>query len=506
MSSNPNRRRGQARAWPAPGAAIALALALSPPVWATPPHAGPPPAAGSAGAIPELRFEKFVLPNGLEVIFHEDHHVPQVVVDVWYKVGSKDEEPGRTGFAHLFEHVMFQGSKHVGEDKHFAYLQKAGVSNANGSTSEDRTNYFEVLPSNQLELALWLESDRMGFLLERSGLQETFDGQRDVVKNERRQRIENRPMGLVNRVTLEALYPPSHPYHHEVIGSMEDLSRASLEDVKAFFHRHYAPSNASLVLVGDFDPARARALIEQYFGAIPSGLPAPGGAPVAAGQPAATPAPVTPPAPAPRPAPPLSTLHAETRIALEAKVQQPQVFIDYPTPRSLSEGDHALDVTAQILAGGKASRLYKRLVYDLQIAQSVSAHQQSQLLQSVFEISATPIAGHTLDEIVRVIDEEVEALRAKPVEPGELERAKNQIEFDTFRSLEAPLAQAERLQTYNLQVGDPGYLARDIQMYRAVDAAAVQNAAAQYLRKDGRVVVTVTPNPDAPIMGRVKPQ
>jgi len=200
------------------------------------------------------------------------------------------------------------------------------------------------------------------------------------------------------------------------------------------------------------------------------------------------------------------TLRAENRIALEAKVQQPQVFIDYPTPRSLTDGDHALDVTAQILAGGKASRLYRRLVYELQIAQSVSAHQQSQLLQSVFEISATPIAGHTLDEIVRVIDEEMESLRTRRVEPGELERAKNQIEFDTFRSLEAPLAQAERLQTYNLLVGDPGYLARDIEMYRAVDAASIQTTAAQYLRKDGRVVVTVTPNPDAPIMGRVKSQ
>ena len=439
-------------------------------------------ASAPGGPVPELRYEKYVLPNGLEVILHEDHRVPQVVVDVWFKVGSKDEEPGRTGFAHLFEHVMFQGSKHVGEDKHFAYLQKAGVSNANGSTSEDRTNYFEVLPSNQLELALWLESDRMGFLLERNGLQETFDGQRDVVKNERRQRIENRPMGLVNRVTLEALYPPSHPYHHEVIGSMEDLSRASLDDVKAFFHRYYAPNDASLVLVGDFEPARAKALIEQYFGPIPAGPPVtrPSAAPVA--------------------------LRAETRVALEAKVQQPQVFIDYPTPRSLSEGDHALDLAAQILAGGKASRLYKRLVYDLQIAQSVTAQQQSQLLQSVFEISATPLAGHTLDEIVRVIDEEVDALRAKAAEPREIERAKNQIEFDTFRSLEAPLAQAERLQIYNLQVGDPGYLARDIEGYRTIDAAAIQAAAAQYLRKDGRVVVTVTPNPEAPIMGRLKAQ
>jgi zinc protease len=475
-----SRWRPRRRGWTGSGAALAvLGLAFS----SLGPsggfaHAAAP--ASSSAPEPELRFEKYVLPNGLEVVLHEDHRVPQVVVDVWFKVGSKDEEVGRTGFAHLFEHVMFQGSKHVGEDKHFAYLQKAGVSNANGSTSEDRTNYFEVLPANQLELALWLESDRMGFLLERDGLQETFDGQRDVVKNERRQRIENRPMGLVNRMTIEALFPDAHPYHHEVIGSMEDLSRASLDDVKSFFHRFYVPNNATLVLAGDFEPARAKALIEQYFGPIPPGPP------------------LT------RTLPATVALRAETRVALEAKVQQPQVFIDYPTPRSLSEGDHALDVVAQVLAGGKASRLYRLLVYDLQIAQNVTAAQQSQMLQSVFEISASPLGGHTLDEIVRVIDEEIEALRTKPVEPQELDRAKNQIEFDMFRSLEPPLAQAERLQAYNLQVGDPGYLARDLAAYRAIDAAAVQNAVGQYLRKDGRVVITVTPNPDAPIMGRIK--
>ena len=184
--------------------------------------------------VPQLPFEKYTLPSGLEVILHEDHRVPEVVVDVWYKVGSKDEVAGRTGFAHLFEHVMFQGTKHVGEDKHFEYLQKAGASNVNGSTSPDRTNYFEVVPSNQVELALWLESDRMGFLLDRPGFRETLDNQRDVVKNERRQRVENRPMGLMSRLILEALYPPQHPYHHEVIGSMEDLSVASVDDVKAF--------------------------------------------------------------------------------------------------------------------------------------------------------------------------------------------------------------------------------------------------------------------------------
>jgi zinc protease len=435
--------------------------------------------AASAPA-PELPFEKYTLPNGLEVILHEDHRVPQVVVDVWFKVGSKDEQLGRTGFAHLFEHVMFQGSKHVGEDKHFAYLQKAGVSNANGSTSEDRTNYFEVIPANQLELALWLESDRMGFLLDRAGLQQTFDGQRDVVKNERRQRVENRPMGIVNKVQIEALFPPNHPYHHEVIGSMQDLSVASLDDVRRFFNRWYVPNNATLVVAGDLDPTRAKALIEQYFAPIPSGPPVVRAAVVPA------------------------ALDREKRIALEAKVQQPQVFIDFITPRNFAPGDHDLDVVAQVLGVGKASRLYRRLVYDMKIAQTVTAAQQSQLLDSVFEITASPMPGHTLDEIVKVIDEELDKLRAGPVEPRELDRAKNQIEFDTFRNLEPLLARAERLQTYNYNQGDPGFLQRDLAAYRAIDAAAVKDAVTRYLRRDARVIITVVPNPDAPIMGRVK--
>jgi predicted Zn-dependent peptidase len=445
-----------------------------------------PKTATSAGAPTEparleLPFEKYTLSNGLEVILHEDHRVPQVAVDVWFKVGSKDEQPGRTGFAHLFEHVMFQGSKHVGEDKHFAYLQKAGVSNANGSTSEDRTNYFEVVPANQLELALWLESDRMGFLLDRPGLQETFDGQRDVVKNERRQRVENRPMGIVNKITIEALFPPTHPYHHEVIGSMQDLSLARLDDVRAFFNRWYTPNNATLVIAGDFDPARTKALVEQYFGPIPPGPP------------------VT------RDPPPPVALEREKRIAVEAKVQQPQLFINFVTPRHFAPGDHEMDVTAQILAGGKASRLYRRLVYDMQIAQIVAASQQSQLLDSIFEISAAPMPGHTMDEILKVVDEELERLRTTPVEARELARAQNQIEFDTLRNLEPLLARAERLQMYNYNAGDPDYLQRDLAAYRAVDAAAVQQAVTRYLRKDGRLVITVTPNPDAPIMGRVKP-
>lgn len=436
--------------------------------------------AAASSYLPQLDLETYTLPNGLEVILHRDARVPQVAVDVWYKVGSKDEEPGRTGFAHLFEHVMFQGSKHVGEDKHFEYLQKAGVSNANGSTSEDRTNYFEVVPSNQLELALWLESDRMGFLLDRPGLQQTFDGQRDVVKNERRQRVENRPMGLVTKVTLEALFPPGHPYRHEVIGSMDDLSAAKLEDVTSFFRRWYVPNNATLVLAGDFDPARAKALIEQYFGPIPSGPPIVRRATVPA------------------------ALSREVRIAMEAKVQLPQLFITYLTPPVLTPGDHEMDVLAQLLAGGKASRLYRRLVYELKIAQTVTASQNSQKLASLFEIAAAPMPGHGPEELLAVIDQELEKLRNAIPEDSEVARAKNQIEFQTIRSLEPLIGRAERLQAYNLFVGDPAYLARDLATYRGIDGAALRRAVEQHLRRDARVVVTVTPDGNAPIMGRVK--
>jgi predicted Zn-dependent peptidase len=435
----------------------------------------PPPAAD----LPTLAFDKYVLPNGLEVILHEDHRIPEVAVDVWYKVGSKDEAPKRTGFAHLFEHVMFQGSKHVPEDKHFEYLQKAGVSNANGSTSSDRTNYFEVVPTNQLELALWLESDRMGFLLDRAGFAQTIDIQRDVVKNERRQRVENRPMGLVEKVQAEAVYPPAHPYFHEVIGSMEDLTAASVDDVKAFFRTYYVPNNATLVIAGDFAPARARALVEQYFGPIPRG-----GDVVRR----------------PLTAAPVATAK---RIGMEAKVQRPQIYVTYPTPANYAPGDRELDVLANVLGNGKSSRLFKRLVYDLKIAQTVSASQQSRMLSSEFEISASPMPGHSIDELLAVIDEEIGKLQAAPVDAAELERAKNQIESDNVRGLEPLIARAERLQHYNYFKGDPGYLAEDVTRYRAVDAAAVQRAAKESLRAAARVVVAVEPNPEAPIMGRV---
>jgi zinc protease len=434
-----------------------------------------------ASDLPQLAFEKYTLANGLEVILHEDRRMPEVAVNVWYKVGARDEAPGRTGFAHLFEHVMFQGTKHIAEDKHFEYLQKAGASNVNGSTSADRTNYFEVVPANQVALALWLESDRMGFLLERPGFKATLDNQRDVVKNERRQRTENRPAGLLPKVLLESLYPADHPYFHEVIGSMEDLSAASVADVQTFFRTYYAPGNATLTVAGDFDKAKIKELIEMYFGPIPAGGAVPR-----------------------RPAPDVKLASAK-RVAMEAKIQQPQLHLAYPSPANFAPGDRELDLLANVLGNGKSSRLFKRLVYDLKIAQTVTASQSSQLLSSEFGIMASPMPGHTVDELLAVIDEEITALQAKPIDATELDRAKNQIESETVRSLESLHARAERLQHYNLLVGDPGFLTEDLRRYRAVDAAAIQRVAQQVLRKEGRVIISVAPNPEAPIMGRVKP-
>jgi zinc protease len=436
--------------------------------------------AGAAVTAPEIQFEKYQLGNGLEVLLHPDSSAPTVHVEVWYKVGSKDEVPGRTGFAHLFEHLMFQGTKQIPEDAFFKIIDEAGASNRNGSTSNDLTRYYETLPSSQVELGLWVESSRMGFLLERPGFKATFENQRDVVKNERRQSVENVPLGGLWRVRAEALYPPTHPYYHEVIGSMADLDAATETDVKSFFARYYAPNNAILVVAGDIDVARTKGLIEKYFGPIPAGPPV-------------TRRPV-----------PAVTLTGEKRVATEAKVNLPSENLVWPTPAVFAPGDAEMDVAADILAAGKTSRLYKRLVYDLKIAQAVSANNSSLMNAGEFDITFTPLGGHTIAEVEKVVDEELEKLRTQPIEPRELERAKNQIRTTFFRGLEPLQGRASRLLNYAYLAGDPGFIGRDLARYQAVDAASIQRCVAQYLRRDARLVITVEPNPAAPIMGRIK--
>ncbi len=422
-----------------------------------------------AASLPELKFEKYKLPNGLEVILHEDHSIPMVAVNVWYHVGSKNEKPGRTGFAHLFEHMMFQGSKHH-DKEYFEPLQKVGGA-INGSTNEDRTNYWENVPSNQLELALWLEADRMGFLLP-AMTQEKLDNQRDVVKNERRQGLENQPYAKAYDLLPTLLYPKDHPYSWPVIGSMADLSAASLEDVSEFFKTYYAPNNASLCIAGDFDPADAKKLVEKYFSAIPAG-------------------------------PPVDRLEAWRpqlegirRAVQEDQVSLPRLFMAWHSPAWYTEGDAEMDILAGILTFGKTSRLYKALVYDQQIAQDVTAAQFSQEIGSIFLIQATAREGHTLDELEKAIDAELNKLFATGISAQELTQMQNTSEAQFVRSLALVGGfggRADRLNEYNVLLGDPGKLKWDMERYQRISAASVQREAKQSLELNRRVILQVVP-------------
>jgi zinc protease len=439
--------------------------------------AAPPDVVDDASKI-NLAVRSTKLANGLEVVLHEDHAAPIVAVNIWYHVGSKDEAPGRHGFAHLFEHVMFQGSKHVAEDTYFLQLERAGASNINGSTQDDRTNYFETVPKNRLELALWLESDRMGFLLDHVD-QQTFAGQREVVKNERRQNYENRPYGMVPQFVAEAVFPPEHPYHHLTIGSPEDLDGASLEDVKNFFRTWYVPNDATLVVAGDIDPDATLKLVDQYFGPIPSS-PLP---------PRAAPAPVT--------------LTGTTTLEVEAGVELARVEVTWPSPPFYAPGDAELDLVARGLSESKTSRLYKRLVYTDQIAQDVSAFQASRQLGSAFWIIATAKPGHGPEELLKGIDEELAKLRDAGLDDAEMSRARTGFVADEAFGLEGVGARADRINSYVHYTGDPGFLPKDLARYQKATSTAVRDAARTWLPPDKRVVTFVRPTKGAPLCGRL---
>ncbi|HVH42691.1 MAG TPA: pitrilysin family protein [Labilithrix sp.] len=462
---------------------LSLLLPLGLALWTGPALAEGPASTAPLTKTPSLVPEKTTLPNGLEVILDEDHRTPIVTVNLWYHVGSKDEAPHRNGFAHLFEHVMFQGSKHVPEDTYFRFLEKSGASSINGTTNTDRTNYFETVPANQLELALWLESDRMGFLLDHAD-EKTFHSQRDVVKNERRQNYENAPYGLVGQYVREELFPKEHPYHLLTIGSPADLDAATIDDVRGFFRTHYVPNNATLVLSGDFDRRKAMSLIEKYFGPIP-------------------PSPIALPKSPMRTKPPVTAHPGETRIEVEAGVELPRVYISWSTPPLFAPGDGELDLVAHVLSGGKTSRLYKRLVYDLQIAQGVSASQGSMELASTFEIVATAKPGHTAEELLKVIDEELAKLHTGGVTDAELARAKTSILADGVFEIERSSARANRINSYNHYVGDPGYLAKDMARTTNATPTSVAGAARAWLKEKDRVVTLVATKKDAPIAGKV---
>ena len=415
-------------------------------------------------------YTRFVLPNGLNVILHEDHSTPMISVNVWYNVGSGREKPGRTGFAHLFEHIMFEGSGHVPEGKFDEWLEAAGGSN-NGSTDGDRTNYWENIPSNALDLALFLESDRMGYLLEAMSPAKV-DGQRDVVKNERRQSFENRPYGMAWLTLPGHLYPADHPYHWSTIGSMEDLSAASFQDVVDFFKTYYGPNNATLAIAGDIDPVRARALVEKWFRDVRSGPPV-----------------------QPFSAPP-AVLNEERRVVLEDRVQLPRIYMAWHSPAVLAPGDAELDVLANVLAGGKSSRLYRRLVYELQIAQDVSAFQSSSALSSTFMIIATARAGHSLSDLETVIQEELDRVKREAPADREVRRAVNQFEsgfLDRLERIGGFNGKADQLNAYYLRTGNPDYFNEDLARYLAVDPSDVQAVAQTYLADTRRVILSVVP-------------
>ena len=419
----------------------------------------------------QLDFEKYTLPNGLDVILREDHRLPLVAVNVWYHVGPANEAAGRTGFAHLFEHMMFQSSGHVGEDLIWKYLEGAGASFINGTTDFDRTNYMEDVPSNQLEMALWLESDRMGFLTDKI-TPASLANQQDVVRNERRQSVENAPYQLVEEAMWHTMFPKGHPYYAWVIGSHEDVQAAKLEDVKDFFKHYYCPNNASLVVVGDIDKVKTKALVEKYFGTIARGEPVP---PITA---------TTPP------------ITAERRVSMTDKVTLPRVYMSWITSPIFKPGDAEATVAADILGGGKASHLYKSLVYTQQIAQDVSVSQNSYQLGSAFQITATVKPGHTIEEVEAAIDAELATFTAQGPTATEIAAAQNTIFSGLVTGLEnygGFDGVANRMNQYNQFLKDPGYLNQDLARFAAVTPDGVKKFAQEQLGKNQRVVALAMP-------------
>ncbi len=420
--------------------------------------------------IPTVRFTDERLANGLRYIIAEDHLAPVVAVNVWYNVGSKNEVAGKTGFAHLFEHVMFQGSAHVGKAEHISLVQAAGGT-MNGTTWLDRTNYFETMPSHQLELALWLEADRMGTLTEALS-QENLDNQREVVKNEKRWSYDNRPYGTWNEKLQAHLYPPEHPYHHPTIGSMDDLDAASVDDVKAFFRTYYAPNNAVLAVVGDADPAEVRRWIERYFGAIPANPAIPSLGDMS-----------LPP-----------TLGGERRETVEDRVPLPRIYFGFRAPPFGDTRLDALEVASQILAGGKGSRLHRRLVRDERLAQDIAFFSLGFIGgASVAAGWATVRPGTDIARVETAFLEELDRLTREPVTDDEMSRARALVETDELGALQRVEERADRLAMYATLFDDPDLINRMLDRYLAVTPEAIRSIAEQVFRADNRVVLTYVP-------------
>ena len=430
--------------------------------------------AQSPAPLPKVEFEKYTLPNGLQVILHVDRKLPIVHVNEWFHVGSKNELPGRTGFAHLFEHMMFQGSKDA-DGGYWGFAEKAGANvregGVNGTTNTDRTNYFATVPSANLENLLWLESDRVATLTDVTD-QKKLDNQRDVVKNERRQSLENQPYGRAFSLLFSNVFPAGHPYSWPVIGSQADLTAASLDDVKGFFKEYYTPNNLSLVVAGDFDPAEAKKLVDKYFGDIPPG-------------PALD-----------RPKEWVPTLSAEKAVEVNDRVPLERVYFAWPTPPYFAQDDAALDITARILTDGLSSRLNRALVYDQQLATTVAAFNATAEISSMFVVQATARPQASLAKIEAIIAAEISKLARDGPTAEELERAKTKQESEFISGLEGIGGfggKADVLNQYNTFLGDPGKMDADIQRYRALTPAAIQQAAARWIDTSNRVVVRFHP-------------
>jgi zinc protease len=416
----------------------------------------------------QIPYTKTTLGNGLDVIVHEDHQLPMVAVNLWYHVGSKNERPGRTGFAHLFEHLMFEGSAHH-DAGFFEPLQRAGGL-LNGSTNTDRTNYWEVVPAGALDLALWMESDRMGHLLP-ALTQEKFANQRDVVLNERRQNYENRPYGLAGIALSSALFPPDHPYHWITIGDPDDLRAASLDDVRTFFETYYHPGNASLTLAGDVGTDRALELAEQYFGEIPRG-------------------PEPPPVSAP------AVAMVDRSLLLEDRVELPRLYLSWHSPAMFAPGDAELDLAADVLAHGKTSRLYRQLVYERRVATDVSAYQHSRELSGLFQIACTAAAGVALPILEQAMMEAVQTLAANGPTAAELARAEAQTEAQFVYRLQTVGGfggKSDQLNAYNVFKGNPGFFDADLTRYQSVTGEGMATEVARWLVGQPRVALSVVP-------------
>ncbi|WP_102125014.1 M16 family metallopeptidase [Deinococcus planocerae] len=423
----------------------------------------------SLGAAQSVAAEQYRLPNGLNVVLHVDKTLPVTAVNVWYRVGSKDEVAGRSGFAHLFEHLMFMGTRRA---PNFDTIMESGGGSNNASTSRDRTNYYSSGPSSFLPTLLWLEADRME-ALGASMTQEKLGLQRDVVKNERRQRYENSPYGLVPETLSRLLYPANHPYYQIPIGTTEDIDAATVDDVKSFFQTYYVPSNASLVVAGDFDPAVVKPLIARLFGDLPGGR-----------------------AVTRKPVPPVN-FQGVKRTTLNDRVQAAKTVMAWHSPALLGPGDAELDLASLLLSDGVTSRLYQKLVVETGLASDVSAYQQSQQLGSVFVIDATLAPGKSQDELEAAIDGVLRDFSARPVDAAELRRQVEKYEFATLSSLQSVEDKADSLNAYAYYFGQPDGFKRDLDRYRNATPEGVRATAARVLTPQNRVILRVVPQTQA---------